>query len=65
MPERMPRESHTVAWLRKNGFAMTRRNILDLWYLGNPPAELGPEEEFELNAVLNAERRRKRQSKSL
>lgn len=37
-----------VAWLKKNNLPLTRKNWLELNYLGNPPAELGPEEEAEI-----------------
>ena len=44
----VPGESHGVAWLKANGFKLTRKNWLELNYLGNPPSELGPEEEMEI-----------------
>jgi len=37
-----------VAWLKKNNLPLTRKNWLELNYLGNPPEELGPEEEAEI-----------------
>src|SRR5579859_6006483 len=37
-----------VAWLKKNNLALTRKNWLALNYFGNPPSELGPEEEAEI-----------------
>lgn len=40
--------NHTVEWLKKNGIPVTRRNYLNVAYLGNPPAELSAEEEAEL-----------------
>jgi hypothetical protein len=40
--------NHTVNWMKKNGIPVTRENYLDFAYLGNPPEELGPEEEAEL-----------------
>ena len=43
---------HVVDWLRKKGYAVTRRNYLNVAYLGNPPAELSAEEEAELPEAI-------------
>ena len=42
-----PGESHGVAWLKANGFKLTRKNWLALNYYGNPP-ELDGEHEAEI-----------------
>jgi len=39
---------HTVSWMKAKGVPLTRKNWLELNYLGNPPAELGPELEAEI-----------------
>jgi hypothetical protein len=42
----------TIEWLRKNGVAVTRRNVLNLWFMGDVPEELDPETESELDDVM-------------
>jgi hypothetical protein len=37
-----------VEWLKKKNIPLTRRNYLNVAYLGDPPAELSAEEEAEL-----------------
>jgi hypothetical protein len=41
-----------VRIMRRHGIPVTRENYLDLAYMGQPPEELGPEEESELPEEL-------------
>ena len=42
----------TIEWLRKNGVAVTGRNVLNVWFMGDVPDELDPETESELDDVM-------------
>jgi hypothetical protein len=44
-----------VEYMKKHDIPVTRENYLSLAYLGNPPAELGPELEAELPSELTDE----------
>lgn len=37
-----------LRWMMENGVSLTRESYLNVAYMGNPPKELGPEEEAEL-----------------
>lgn len=39
---------HVLEYMRENGIPLTRENYLNEAYMGEPPEELGPEEEAEL-----------------
>jgi hypothetical protein len=39
---------HVLAYMKKNNVPLTREDYLDFAYLGNPPEELGVEEEAQL-----------------
>jgi hypothetical protein len=39
---------HVLEYMKKNNLPLTREKYLEMAYLGNPPEELGPEEEAEL-----------------
>jgi hypothetical protein len=41
-----------VDWLKKKGHAVTRKNYLNVAYMGAPPAELTAEQESELPEEL-------------
>jgi hypothetical protein len=41
-------DDHVLVMMRRFGWPMTRENYLEMAYMGNPPAKLGPEEEAEL-----------------
>jgi hypothetical protein len=43
-----PEPNPTLEFLKSEGLPLTRKNYLDVVYLGNPPAELDAEQEAEL-----------------
>jgi hypothetical protein len=45
-------EDYVTQWLRKKGIPVTRKNWLNVAYMGAPPAELSAEEEAELPEEL-------------
>jgi hypothetical protein len=47
--------NHVVNHMKKHGIPVTRENYLDFAYLGNPPEELGPEEEAELPEEIKSD----------
>jgi hypothetical protein len=47
--------NNTLEYMKKQGVPLTRENYLDYAYLGNPPQELGPEEEAQIPEGLESE----------
>jgi hypothetical protein len=43
---------HITEWLKSKGHAVTRKNYLNVAYMGAPPAELTAEQEAELPEEL-------------
>jgi hypothetical protein len=40
--------NHVLEWMKKNDVPLTRKNYLDIAYLGDPPKELSAEEEADI-----------------
>lgn len=40
--------NHVLEYMKEQGIPLTRENYLNEAYMGEPPVELGPEEEVEL-----------------
>lgn len=41
-------KSIVLEYMKKNNIPLTRENYLNINYMGNPPEELGAEQEFEI-----------------
>jgi hypothetical protein len=51
--------NHVVDFLKANGLTVNRENYLAAAYLGNPPEELDPEQEAEMQNAIDEETRKR------